>query len=127
VIISFGWTSQYLPPHGNKTVTRRLWSPRTLKTWQKAWDEGQLEHQAWNQAPFVKNARQIGTVRLTARPYLERLGDMSESDIAAEGGMASTVLEFANKYFDGNLDLELTVIRFTFVPSPEFCKSKASW
>lgn len=40
VIISFNYTALYLPPNGTKTVTRRDWKDRTLKSWQKAWDEG---------------------------------------------------------------------------------------
>jgi hypothetical protein len=31
MILSFGWTSQYLPPNGCKDTTRRIWSGRTVE------------------------------------------------------------------------------------------------
>jgi hypothetical protein len=30
MILSFGWTAQYLPPDGSKDTTRRVWKPKTL-------------------------------------------------------------------------------------------------
>lgn len=44
---------------------------------------------------------------------------MPESDVAAEGGMVATVEEFVNKYFEGDRDLEVWVVRFEFIPLEE--------
>ncbi len=110
MILSFAYTTgAYLA--GVKTVTRRRWKPAQLLRWQRAWDEGRRVHDAWSQLPFVEGARRIGCFRLTCRPYLERLGDMPQSDLAAEGGLWESKAEFI-ELFGGDLDLEVAVVRF---------------
>ena len=116
MIISFAKTVPELL-EGKKTVTRRLWKDKTLKSWQRFWDEGRLEHQAWDKTPRVKGARQIGTITLTHRPYLEQLGDMSKLDLLLEGGMCKTLPEFW-ELVGGDEDTVVTVVRFTFEALP---------
>jgi len=52
-------------------------------------------------------------VRLTHRPYLERLADMPSADLDAEGGYWTTLGEFIG---DRDPSTRLAVIRFTFEP-----------
>ena len=109
MLISFAWTTpQFLD--GSKTVTRRDWSDRTFKQWCRAWDEGRLEHDAWDKNPRCKGQK-VGTFMMTARPYRERLGDFPESDLAAEGGLWPTVQDYINLQ-GGDQDKVLVVIRF---------------
>ena len=115
MILSFGYTYQYLPA---KTVTRRNWSENYYQQWVKAWNTGKVVHQAWDYSPYVKskNPKQIGIITLSCAPCREKLLEMPESDLIAEGGMCTTVQEFINKYFDGNFLMEPVVIRFQFTP-----------
>ena len=86
MIISFSRTSEAFLA-GVKTVSRRDWSERYAMQWVKAWEEGRTRHQAWNKVPRCKGAHQIGYFDLTACVYQERLADMSEEDVHAEGGL----------------------------------------
>lgn len=115
MIISFGWTAQYLPPNGTKKVTRRIWKPRTLKSWQKAWDEGRKVHDAVDRN-LSYGGKRIGTIELTARPYLEALEDMPESDVLLEGGMNASKKEYIDQYFEGNKKKVVAVVRFNYTP-----------
>lgn len=115
MIISFGWTAQYLPPHGTKDTTRRCWKERTLKSWQKAWDEGRLTHDAVDKCLAYGGSR-IGTITLLERPFLQPLSEMPQADVIREGGMVATVDEFIDKYFDGDRDRVVAVVRFHFEP-----------
>lgn len=117
MILSFGWTSQYLPPHGTKDTTRRIWKPRTIAAWQRAWDKDPLKwHTAVNKSLCFGGSR-IGQIQLTERPYQERLGDMPHADLVREGGMADSVKDFIDLYFHGDPDQVVTVVRFKFVES----------
>jgi hypothetical protein len=113
MIISFGWTARYLPPNGTKDTTRRVWKPRTLASWQKAWDKGRLVHDAVDKN-LAYGGKRIGKITLIERPKLELLSKMPDTDLVREGGMCATVPEFISKYFDGNADQEVAVVRFTF-------------
>jgi hypothetical protein len=109
MLISFAWTTpQFLD--GTKTVTRRNWSVRTFNQWLKAWDEGRLQHDAWDKNPRNKGQK-IGTLQLTERPYQERLGDFPEADLEAEGGLWPTVQDYIDLQ-GGNPEKVLVVIRF---------------
>ncbi|MEL6383844.1 MAG: hypothetical protein AAFQ89_15590 [Cyanobacteria bacterium J06626_18] len=113
MIISFGWTSQYLPPHGPKDTTRRVWQPRTLAAWQKAFDQGRHTHTAVNKC-LAYGGKRIGNITLLERPFLQPLQQMPESDLIREGGMCSSVDEYIQKYFKGDDSLSVAVVRFTF-------------
>ena len=115
MIISFGWTAEFLPPNGTKDTTRRIWKPRTFEQWQRAWDDNRLHHTAVNKC-LAYGGKIIGQISLKERPYLEKLADMPEADIVREGGMVATVDEFIDKYFDGNSEQVVAVIRFDFDP-----------
>ena len=114
MIISFGWTAEYLPPDGPKDTTRRIWKPRTLASWQRAWDEGRLDHGAVDKC-LAYGGKRIGWIELKERPILQRLADMPESDLVREGGMVQSVDEFIDRFFAGDRDLEVAVIRFKFL------------
>ena len=109
MIISFAKTKKEFLS-GNKTVTRRAWKTKHLKQWQKAWDEGRLIHQAWSKIP-IAGGRFLAKIKLTCRPYLEKLSDMSSEDLLAEGGMCETLGEFC-KLVDKSPSDTMAVIRF---------------
>lgn len=130
-ILSFGWTAHLLPPNGCKDTTRRQWSERTLKAWQKAWDENPNKlHKAYDKCSFVKGAKQIGWITLKERPFLEPLRKLTPVEITREGHPELTWLEFIEKYFwkpnknwdDDTLNLEwckllkteFVVVRFDY-------------
>ncbi len=115
MILSFGWTADYLPPNGTKDTTRRTWKPRTLQSWQKAWDEGRLTHDAVDKC-MAYGGKKIGKVTLLERPYLQVLKMMHPDELVREGGMVKTVDEFIDRYFDGNKNLPVAVIRFNYEP-----------
>ena len=114
MIISFGWTAQYLPPVGPKDTTRRIWKPRQLASWQKAWDEGRLEHDAVDKC-MAYGGQKIGRITLIERPKLESLAFMDDTELRREGGMCDSVAEFINTYFKGDRSQQVAVVRFRFV------------
>lgn len=116
-IISFRLTKNQLLS-GSKTVTRRIWTERTVRSWQKAYDEGRYCHKAYDGLPRNKG-KQIGLIHLIQRPYLEKLSDMPKFDTAAEGFPGLTRQEFIDRFFDGDGDCLVAVIRFIFAPIPE--------
>lgn len=91
-IISFSKTVREYEA-GIKSCTRRDWCDRHFSLWQKWYDEGKLIHSAWSKSPR-NGGKKLGTFRLTARPYREKLSDMPASDLKAEGGMCATLDEF---------------------------------
>lgn len=112
--ISFGWTAQYLP---NKSVTRRVWKDSHAAKFVRAYERG--DRVVALNKDKRNGGEQIGWCKLTCAPYKEQLSEMPESDVAAEGGMVATVEEFVNKYFEGDRDLEVWVVRFEFLPLEE--------
>ena len=112
--ISFSLTQEALLG-GRKTVTRRKWSDRTVNSCISAFNRGMRVHQAWNQCSFVKGARPIGTIEFTRVPYLERLVDMPETDLIAEGGLWATKNEFID-LFGGDPQQMVLVIHFRLLP-----------
>jgi hypothetical protein len=113
--ISFGYTAQYLP---QKSVTRRDWKQshvsKFIKAFERTTTDGKnLRVPALDKA-FHAGGKQIGWLILTEAPYKEALKNMPEVDLIAEGGMCATVKEFTDKYFKGELDKEVWVIRFRF-------------
>jgi len=116
MIISFAWTT-FAVINGTKTVTRRVWADRTLATWHRAWDRGELIHDAYDRLPY-RGGKLIGRIRLTCRPYREALLDMPEEDVAAEGGLWPTKHEFIRGFRDrgqGDETTQVAVVRFELV------------
>ena len=110
--ISFAWTTAALLS-GRKSCTRRRWSARHYGAWRQAWREGRRDHQAWDKSPRA-GGRRVGTIRLTCEPYKERLADMPEGDVEAEGGIWESKREFI-ELFGGDPDLAVVVIRFELI------------
>jgi hypothetical protein len=116
MILSFGWTADYLPPKRCKDTTRRIWSDRTFKAYLKAWDEGRYWHEAVDKQLCFKG-KYIGRIKLIERPFKEAIAEMTSDELIREGGMVDTVDEFIDKYFKGDKSLVPVVVRFKFVPS----------
>lgn len=111
-IISFSMTVDELLA-GEKTVTRRDWKPSYMADWQRWYEEGRHLHDAYDQIP-IAGGEKIGEIRLTDRPYWERLDEMPESDLAAEGGMVETLEEFY-ELVGLPPSAEVAVVRFELV------------
>ena len=109
MILSFAWTTKALL-EGRKTVTRRDWAPGYLARWQRAWDRGDRIHDAYDKSPRF-GGRCIGQIQLTCRPYLERLCDMPQSDLKAEGDLWADMDDFISLQ-GGDPDKEMAVLRF---------------
>ncbi|MEG3899789.1 MULTISPECIES: DNA N-6-adenine-methyltransferase [unclassified Microcoleus] len=118
--ISFGWTAQYLD---TKTQTRRQWKDTHVAKFLRAYDRAAAAGQQLRVPAIDKGyhagGKQIGWCVIRDRPYKQRLGDMPEQDLLAEGGMSATVTDFISKYFKGDADLEVWVIDFEFVSDIE--------
>lgn len=108
---------------GKKTCTRRVWSDaskaglplpaRTATAWISAYQGDRLLHSAWDKCSFVKGAKKIADIRLTQLPYQERLEDMPQPDLNAEGGLWASKEEFINLF--GSPDTVVWVVRFELV------------
>lgn len=116
--ISFGWTAQYLDA---KTQTRRQWkdshAAKILRAYDRAATSGQLLRVPAIDKAYHAGGRQIGWCVIRSQPCKQRLRDMPEADLLAEGRMCATVADFIAQYFEGNADLEVWVIDFEFLPS----------
>jgi hypothetical protein len=117
--ISFGKTLPYLP---HKTVTRRAWKDSHAKKFINAFHHNKLIKALDKDIRY--EGKQIGWCRLFCAPYKEKLAAMPDEDLAAEGGMCSSVSEFIKQYFKGNSSLEVWVIRFEFVPLDRVASTK---
>jgi len=114
MILSFGWTHEFLPPIGRKDTTRRLWKESYLMSWQRAYDTDPLR---WHDAvdkQLSYGGKYIGRLRLLERPFRQYLADMPPEDVLREGGMVNSVDEFIAKYFQGDRGLCPAVIRFEY-------------
>ena len=108
-ILSFTITkSEFL--EGKKTVTRRDWSESHFQMWVRMWEQKRLVHDAWDNSPRA-GGKKIGRLRLTAKPYKERLMHMPKRDLIAEGAVCSTLEEFCALIGKSPRDY-VTVIRF---------------
>jgi uncharacterized protein YqfB (UPF0267 family) len=105
-IIAFAHTTPALLA-GRKTVTRRAWNDDYAGKFRA----GDLV-QAYNRSPRFGGQR-VAYIRLTADPYWERLADMPEADLAAEGGLWATREEFIAAM--GGPEQTVWVIRFEVV------------
>lgn len=127
MILSFSITRKLAEKHGvadpllsgKKTVTRRLWADKTAARYETVYQRKQLVR-AYSNAVFVPEphkGKHIADIRLTTAPYQERLGDMPESDLLAEGGFWNTRDEFIYTVCKGkpNPDLVVWVCRFELV------------
>ena len=115
MIISFGWTKDFLPPKGNKDTTRRMWKESYFESWRRAWDDNRLIHDAVSKQ-LCFGGQYIGKIKLLECPYRQPIHEMNHDELIREGGMVATVDEFIDKYFGGDRDLEPVIIRFKFTP-----------
>ncbi|MGB7275929.1 MAG: hypothetical protein WBC69_21755 [Geitlerinemataceae cyanobacterium] len=111
--ISFGKTLDALLG-GGKSVTRRKWEDFYAQQFINRFKRG------WKVQAFDKDRRYggqlVGWLKLTQKPYRERLGDMPDSDVAAEGFPELSKTEFLDRFFQGDASKVVWVIRFEFEP-----------
>jgi len=109
--ISFSKTLPQLMS-GSKTVTRRAWCRSHHAAWCRAWDRGDVVHQAYDRLPY-HGGKMIGYIKLAERPVRQRLCDMPQSDLAAEGGMCASIKDFI-RFIQLPRQQKVSVIRFQF-------------
>ena len=112
MILSFALTEKEFLS-GTKTETRRNWSDRTLRSLQKAWDEGRLVHTAVNRG-LHRGGKVIGQLKLTARPERQALFFMTDDNLRREGDMCATVAEFC-ALVEHRSEKQMAVIKFVKV------------
>lgn len=112
--ISFAWTTQELLK-GKKTVTRRTW----LSGHARKFHAGDLVN-AYSKNPRCRGAKRVAVIRLT-KIYRERLGDMPESDVAAEGGRWPDKAAFIEAQ-GGDPNLVVWVLNFELVEVLDYGK-----
>ncbi len=67
--------------------------------------------------------KRVGYIRLTHKPYQEKLVDMPSSELAAEGFPELSKQQFIGKFFEGDNQQIVWVIRFEFIPNKEYLES----
>lgn len=112
MILTFTWTTNELLS-GKKTCSRRRWKDRHASDWLRACTAGRWIHQAWDKMPFIEGSKKLADIRLLQLPYQERLIDMPDSDLEAEGGLWADKAEFFKLL--GNTDEVVWVVRFELV------------
>jgi len=108
-ILSFAITKEAFLS-GKKTVTRRDWSDTHFKMWIRLWESNRLIHDAWDNSPRA-GGKKIGRLRLTQKPYKEKLAEMPPSDLKEEGVLCSSLEEFCSIIGKSPSDY-VTVIHF---------------
>jgi len=98
---------------GRNTRTRRDWSEPPFQRWVKSWSQGRHIHDAWDRIP-IAGGRKIAQIRLTCEPHRERLGDVPEDDLEAEGGLWDSLGDFI-ALFGGARDKVVAVVRLELV------------
>ncbi len=114
VPISFGKTLEQVMS-GGKTVTRRTWQDSYAEGFTKRYLAGVTGYPVFNRDRRY-GGQQIGIVSLLCPPCKERLMDMPDSDLAREGFPELSRTEFIDRFFEGNSELTVWVIRFKFMP-----------
>ena len=117
--ISFGKTVPHLL---HKTVTRRCWKDSHAKKFANAFHQNKLIKALDKDIRY--GGKQIGWCRLLCAPYKEQLSAMPQADLAAEGGMCASLEQFIQRYFKGNTNLEVWVIRFEIVALNQVASTK---
>lgn len=112
MILTFTWTTNELLS-GKKTCTRRRWKDKHAADWLRACNSGRWIHQAWDKMPFTEGAKKLADIRLLQLPYQERLADMPDSDLEAEGGLWADKAEFLAQF--GDPEQLVWVVRFELV------------
>lgn len=91
-------------------------SDRTAKSWVNAYKGDRLIYSAWNKMPLCRGAKKITDIRLTKRPYQEKLADMPQSDLDTEGGLWVSLEEFIKLF--GSPNKVVWVVRFELAIAP---------
>ena len=103
-------------------MTRRNWKDSHAKKFIKAFEQNKLIKALDKDIRY--GGKQIGWCRLLGTPYKEKLAAMPDEDLQAEGGMCSSVAEFVKRYFKGDSNQEVWVIRFELVPLEQVASTK---
>lgn len=103
---------------GVKVCTRRIWADKTVRYYQRAYQEG-LTIQAYSASTFARtlDPRKLADLRLTRAPYQQPLREMTAADLVAEGDLWSSVDEFISMicHRKPNPDLVVWVVWFEIV------------
>ncbi|MEG4407025.1 hypothetical protein [Microcoleus sp. MON2_D5] len=103
-------------------MTRRVWKDKHAQKFINAFHQNKLVKALDKDIRY--GGKQIGWCRLLGAPYKEKLAAMPDEDLQAEGEMCSSVAEFVKRYFKGDSNQEVWVIRFEFVPLEQVASTK---
>ena len=113
LLLSFGWTKDRLLS-GQKTQTRRDWSPNRLPLFQQYYTQKRVLRAIDKQMSY--GGKQIGWIQLTEKPYYQAIADFPDGDQIKEGYPELSKEEFINKFFSKlEITTQLVVINFKFV------------
>lgn len=107
--LSFNMTVEAVKD-GVKTETRRVMNKRNYQRWENAFLKGTI-NTAYDKSPQYGGKR-IAQFVLTAKPKIQRICDMTEAELVAEGVPCKTPEEFA-KFTRFGLDEIVMVLEFT--------------
>jgi hypothetical protein len=110
--ISFGKVDPELL--NSKSVTRRNWVDSYAQKFIRAYRKGKRV-KALDKG-FQYGGKQIGWLTLLEEPYEQKLSDMPDTDLAAEGFPNLSKAEFINQFFEGKPETVVWVVRFKFEP-----------
>ena len=117
VILMGGWYKKLVS--GAKTMTRRVWKPKTQEKFREAWKKNILVR-VWD-SDWAKSGKPYGHVNTVGFLKLhgiweEKLRDMRPEQVELEGGeMDESPTEFMKKHFPGaDLDAQMCVVVFSF-------------
>lgn len=113
--ISFAYTLPQLLA-GTKTVTRRKWKEKYAQSMIKNWSE--KLYPALSKS-YCFGGEPVGAIRFTKSPYQEKISDMPESDVSLEGFPGLSKQEFIDRFFGGDTEAIVWVVRFKFTSTNE--------
>lgn len=90
--ISFAWTTKAFLA-GTKTVTRRFWNKEYMEKWWKVTCENNGLAVACDRSPRW-GGKQIGHIKVTLKPYLQKLKFVTDADEIKEGHLWGNAKNF---------------------------------
>ena len=103
-------------------MTRRCWKDSHAKKFANAFHQNKLIKALDKDIRY--GGKQIGWCRLLCAPYKEQLSAMPQADLAAEGGMCDSIAQFIQRYFKGDSNQEVWVIRFESIALNQVASTK---
>lgn len=72
---------------GIKTQTRRCWKDSHAERIANAIASDHRKHEAWDGLPYSRSAKRLGYIHISGAPYKQRVGDINDGELFAEGNL----------------------------------------